>query len=200
MANMTPEAGHIDDAVRAFVEVLFARPAAEVGRPVWGFKEVRYRLAEAAALHKLFPDCRVVHITRDPRDILRSLEVWERGDWPRSDTERAIRDWTHVGASFWSADAEVPPWVLRMRYEDLVADPEHWCTRIAEHCGLEQELFDAGVFGRRIHAVGLGGRVRRNILDWADLPASMRALLDDDEVRLVADACGYHLDSDPDSR
>jgi hypothetical protein len=200
MANMTPEAGAVDDAVRAFVEVLFARPAAEAGRPVWGFKEVRYGLAEASALRALFPDCRVVHIVRDPRDILRSLEVWERGDWQRADTEVAIRDWTRVGASFWSPDAEAPSWVLRVRYEDLIADPAGWCTRIAEHCGLEEELLDARVFGRRIHAVGLGGRVHRNILDWADLPASMRALLDDDEVRRVGSACGYSLDHEAGSR
>jgi hypothetical protein len=194
MANMTPEADHIDDAVRAFVDVLFAGPAAGMDRPVWGFKEVRYGLAEAAALQRLFPDCRVVHIMRDPRDILRSLEVWERGEWKRSDTELAIRDWTRVGASFWSPAADLPPWVLRVRYEDLVADPAHWCTRLAEHCGLEEELLDTRVFDRRIHAVGLGGRVRRNILDWADLQPSLRALLDDDEVRRVAHACGYSLD------
>ena len=67
MANMTPEAVHIDDAVRAFLEALFAEPAAGLGRPVWGFKEVRYGLAEASRLSQgSFPDCRVVHITREP--------------------------------------------------------------------------------------------------------------------------------------
>jgi Sulfotransferase family len=194
MANLTPESVHIDDAVRAFLEVLFAKPAADAGRPVWGFKEVRYGFAEAAAVQKLFPDCRVVHIVRNPRDILRSLEVWERGEWPRSDTELAIEDWVRVGASFWAPEAELPAWVLRMRYEDLIADPESWRVRIAEYCGLAPELLDARVFDRRIHAVGLGGRVRRSILDFAELPASMRALLDSDEVRRVATACGYPLD------
>jgi len=200
MANLTPQAGAVDDAVRAFVEVLFARPAADQGRPVWGFKEVRYGLAEATALRRLFPDCRVVHIVRDPRDILRSLEVWERGEWPRSDTEIAIGDWARVGASFWSpAAAELPPWVLRMRYEDLVADPAHWTSRLAEHCELEEELLDRRVFDRRIHAVGLAGRARRTILDWADLPASMRALLETEEIRQVALACGYSLQSTDDA-
>lgn len=195
MANMTPEAAAVDDAVRGFVEALFARSAAAMGRPVWGFKEVRYGLAEAAALRALFPGCRVVHIVRDPRDILRSLEVWERGGWPRADTELAISDWARVGASFWRPDAELPSWVLRVRYEDLTADPESWRVRIAEHCGLAPELLDARVFDRRIHAVGLGGRARRTILDFAELPPSMRALLDGEEVRRVAAACGYSLDA-----
>jgi hypothetical protein len=63
------------------------------------------------------------------------------------------------------------------------------------------------VFDRRIHADGLRGRIRRDIRDWADLPDSLRALLDDDEVRLVGSACGYDLgtagsdlDSDPGRR
>lgn len=194
MANMTPEASAVDDAARGFVEALFARPAAAMGRPVWGLKEVRYGLAEASALRALFPDCRVVHIVRDPRDILRSLEVWERGGWPRSDTELAIGDWVRVGASFWEPEVELPSWVLQVRYEDLIADPETWRVRIGEHCGLAPELLDARVFDRRIHAVGLGGRVRRTILDFAELPASMRALLDGEQVRRVATACGYDLD------
>ena len=198
MANLTPEDVHIDEAVRAFIETLFARPAESLGRPVWGFKEVRYGLAEAIALHGLFPDCRVVHIVRDPRDVLRSLDVWERaagGGWPRSDTEIVVSDWTRVAGSFWPLSADVPAWVLRVRYEDLTADPMRWRTRIAEHCGLEADQLDTTVFDKRIHAAGLRGRTRRDIRDWVDLPASMRALLDDDQVRLVSGACGYDLDA-----
>ncbi|MFL6162133.1 MAG: sulfotransferase family protein [Jatrophihabitantaceae bacterium] len=196
MANMTPEASHIDEAVRAFIETLFAVPAAAVGRPSWGFKEVRYGLAESIAIHRLFPDCRVVHVVRDPRDVLRSLDVWERaGGWPRSDTEIVVGDWTRVAGSFWSPALELPPWVLRLRYEDLIADPIRWGGRIADHCGLAVNRFDTAVFDKRIHADGLRGLARREIRDWADLPDSLRALLDDDEVRLVGHACGYDLGS-----
>jgi hypothetical protein len=197
MANMTPESDCVDEAVRAFIQALFAKPAAAAGRPLWGFKEVRYDLAEARALHRLFPDCRVVHIVRDPRFILRSLEVWERSDgpWTRSDTEQVVRDWTRVAASFWAVPADVPAWVLPVRYEDLVAGPMAWRTRIGEHFGLDPELLDSAVFDRRIHATGLRGRARRDMLDWAALPASMRDLLDSDSVRAVAGHCGYDLDT-----
>ena len=192
MANMTPEADRIDQATKAYLEQLFARPAQELGRSVWGFKEVRYGLAEASALRRLFPDCRVVHIVRDPRDVLRSLDVWERaGGWPRSDTELVVADWKRVAASFWSADVE--PWVLRVRYEDLVADPALWCGRIGEHCGLSTELFDDAVFGRRIHGAGLRGQARREIRDWAALPGDLRELIDS-EVQLIGKTCGYQLD------
>ena len=196
MANLTPEAEHIDQAVRAFVETLFAEPAREIGRPVWGFKEVRYGLAEAIALRALFPGCRVVHIVRDPRSILRSLDVWERaeGPWRRAATTVAIADWTRVGRSFWSASEELPCWVLRLRYEDLIAEPAQWCARIGEHCGLEAKLFDPGVFDKRIHGIGPRGMTGRDLRSWDDLPASLRELVDDDEVRLVGRACGYDLD------
>lgn len=194
MANMTPEADRIDHATKAYLEQLFARPAQELGRPVWGFKEVRYGLAEASALHQLFPDCRVLHIVRDPRDVLCSLDVWERaGGWPRSDTELVVADWKRVAASFWSA--EVEPWVLRLRYEDLIADPALWSRRIGEHCGLDTELFDDAVFGRKIHGAGLRGLVRREIREWAELPAELRELIDSD-VRLIGEACGYYLTAD----
>ena len=195
MANLTPEADHIDQAVRAFLTALFAEPAAGAGRPVWGFKEVRYGLAEAAAVHRLFPGCRVIHIVRDPRDVLRSLDVWERagGSWGRADTAVAIGDWTRVGASFWPADGDLPDWVLRLRYEDLIADQAGWTARIGDHCGLDTELFDSAVFDKRIHADGLRGFAHREIRDWAELPEQLRSLLDTEQARLVADAAGYHL-------
>jgi hypothetical protein len=192
MANMTPEADRIDRATRAYLEQLFARPAQEAGRPIWGFKEVRYGLLEANAVRRLFPDCRVLHIVRDPRDVLRSLDVWERaGGWPRSDTELVVADWKRVAASFWTSDVE--PWVLRLRYEDLVAEPALWSMRIAEHCGLSIELFDDAVFGRRIHGAGLRGQARREIRDWASLPSELRDLVDAD-VQLIGKACGYQLE------
>jgi hypothetical protein len=195
MANITPEVDSIDEAVRAFTEALFAGPAISMGRPVWGFKEVRYGLPEAIAIRTLFPDCRVVHLVRDPRDILRSLDVWERSDgpWHRHDTTVAVADWIRVGRSFWLRPDELPSWVLRLRYEDLISDPTQWCTRIGEHCGLDPGRFDAGVFDKRIHGIGLRGMTRRDLRDWTALPDSLRGLLDDDEVRLIGRACGYDL-------
>ena len=50
IANLTPECPWIDDACSASVETLFAKPALELGRPIWGFKEVRYTLSHALLL------------------------------------------------------------------------------------------------------------------------------------------------------
>jgi len=52
---------------------------------------------------------------------------------------------------------------------------------------------DLDVFGRRIHLTGPHGERPRSIADWSSLSPSLRALLDDDDIRTVAAACGYDL-------
>ena len=86
MANLMPPAEAVDAAVLAFITALFVDPALAAGRRRWGFKEVRYGLPEARGLTRIFPGCRVVHVVRDPRDVLRSLDVWERAasGWRRA--------------------------------------------------------------------------------------------------------------------
>ena len=190
MANLTPEQDRIDEAIRAFVRTLFAEPAAALGRPVWGLKEVRYARPEAAELHRLFPGLAVVFLVRDPRDILRSLDEWERGGgwWHREQTEYAIVSWLRVAESFLPGDDDPLP-VLRLRYEDVVADPAGAATLIGKHTGLDPARFDPEVFARRIPGGPAqdGSRVLR---DWDDLPAAMRSLVTPD-VRRVAAAYGY---------
>lgn len=196
IANLTPQPRHIDAAAAAFVETLFAHPARDAGRPVWGFKEVRYRLAEVLTLRRLFPNLRVIQVVRDPRDVLRSLDEWERrGGWTRSRTEQCVRDWCDVAGSFIPAgdDTELRRFILPVRYEDLTAQHRGWTGVIAQHCELDATMLDESVFGVRVHTVGPHGRSDRPLRDWRDLPPPLRALLDDDELRSVASAYGYDL-------
>jgi hypothetical protein len=193
MANVLPETGHVDDALRAFVLRLFADTAAARGRRIWGFKEIRYTLAQAEALYRLFPDLAVVYIVRDPRDILRSLDDWERqGQWfTRRLTEYAIGFWHRVADSFLAADPGGPMPVLRLRYEDVVADPWKAAGQLAEHTGLDADRLDMTVFDHRIPGgPPREGRVPR---PWEELPAEMRALLETEDSRRIAAAYGYQL-------
>jgi hypothetical protein len=190
MANMTPGEEPIDAALRAFVEALFAEPARARGRSVWGFKEVRYGAAEIAGLHRLFPGLAVVFVIRDPRDVLRSLDEWERlaGPEARAYTEEAVGFWRDVGSDL-LAFSEVP--VLRLRYEDVVADRTGTAELIGKHTGLDPGRFDMAVFANRVPGgPPREGRVPR---PWADLPDAMRQLLDSAEIHRVAAAYGYHL-------
>jgi hypothetical protein len=196
IANVTPQRDRIDEAGRAFIETLFAKPAMGLRRPIWGFKEVRYGLPDVLLLRKLFARLRVIQIIRDPRDVLRSLEDWERHPgWTRRDTETSLQHWRTVAGSFLGCIAEphLRSLILTVRYEDLIADTRCWSATIAEHCELDVEEFDHSVFDNRVHASGLYGPLDRELHEWSQLPASLRALADDEDIRKIASAYGYDL-------
>jgi hypothetical protein len=190
MANLLPGAGPLQDAARAYFRTLFGTPAAAMGRPRWGFKEVRFGFAEAAALRRLFPALVTVHVTRDPRDILLSLESWEGGTswWRREYTEAALELWVSITRGFHEA-ADVP-WVVSRRYEDVVAEPGAFIADVARLLGSVPDAFDASVFDRRIRNYEGEGRKLRT---WDELPRELHALLDGDDVREVAALAGYEL-------
>ncbi len=196
IANLTPERGDVDDACVSFIDTLFAKPAREAGRPIWGFKEVRYGLPDVLVLRELFPQLRVVQLVRDPRDVLRSLDEWERSPgWSRVDTEQSLRNWLSVAGSFVGSgtDPYLRSFILPVRYEDLIHFSEWWTTAIAEHCNLEADLLDRSVFDQRVHTAGPRGRTDRQLRDWSGLPASLRALVEDEELQMVASTYGYDL-------
>jgi hypothetical protein len=196
IANLMPEGGQIDAAYVAFVETLFAAPARDEGRPVWGFKEVRYGLPDVLLLRELFPRLRVVLVVRDPRDVLCSLDEWETlGGWNRVSTEDSLRNWHRVAGSFVGSDTDphLRSFILRVRYEDLVRFSPAWTAAIAEHCGLDVDLLDARVFDQRVHTAGRRGRTDRRLREWSELPASLRALVDDEDLRMIASTYGYDL-------
>lgn len=192
IANVMPGPDQIDDAARSYIRSLFADPAADLGRTRWGFKEVRYGLPEVVAIRRWFPELRVLHILRDPRDVLRSLDVWERadGEWRRRDTEAAIADWTRIAYSFLGTDVDSDI-VLNIRYEDLIDDPGHWTTLIAKHCGLDSAQLDDQVFARKIHTDGPNREAPRRIKNWSELAIDLQALARTDDVLAIATSYGY---------
>ena len=196
IANLTPESHRVAVAVRAFVEALFAEPALELGRPIWGFKEVRYGLTEVRLLRELFPDIRVVVVVRDPRDVLCSLNDWERHPgWGREDTQTSLRHWQSAAASFvnGAVEPDLRGQVLPVRYEDLVAEPGRWSAAIAEHCELDAADLDKAVFDVRVRNALGQGPPPAGLLTWDELAPDMRALLADDEIVSLAGSYGYDL-------
>jgi hypothetical protein len=196
IANLMPERYAVDDACRSFIRALFAKPARDAGRPIWGFKEVRYGLPDVLLLRDLFPRLRVLQLVRDPRDVLRSLQDWEsHPGWTRRNTELALRHWLAVAGSFIgsAADPNLRSFILPIRYEDLIADSHRWRVAIADHCALDPDLLDEAVFRKRVHAAGAFNQLERQLHDWSGLPTSLRPLLDDEDIRMVASAYGYDL-------
>jgi hypothetical protein len=191
MANMLPGKEPLDEAARAYLRALFGVPAAELGRPRWGFKEVRFGYREASALKRLFPALVVIHLTRDPTDVLVSLDAWSSEDqsaaWRPEWNAGAIHAWTEVTESF--LDAPPEPWILSRRFEDVVAAPETFMAAVAALIESTPDQMDPTTFGRRIHGYGTDRRLR----PFAELPHEIRALIDNERVRDLAARAGYDL-------
>lgn len=189
LANLFPGRGAVLEAGRGYLLTLFQKPAAAYGRSRWGFKEVRFDLPFAERLLEMFPGARVIHVTRDPRDVLVSVDSWQRaGWWTAEQVRESLAIWTHVNESFLGAER---PWLLALRYEDLVADPAGAVTALAAHLDLPAESLDAGVFERRIHS--LQGARPAELRGFDELPADLRGLVEEDRLRRVAAGFGYEL-------
>jgi hypothetical protein len=190
IATLLPEPGIVAGAARAYLEALFAAPAVALGRPRWGFKEVRFGLKDAEAIRELYPLTRVIHVTRDPRDQLSSIDYWERTapGWFRQMTRNSMRQWTEVNSSFLEGLAE-RRWISSWRFEDIVADPDRFVATISDLIEVDPGDLDKAVFERRVSDYP---GVNRRSRPFDQLPRSMRKLLDR-ELKAVAEAYGYSL-------
>jgi hypothetical protein len=189
-ANLLPDDDELRAAAAAFVRMLYAEPAHRRGRRRWGFKETRCGAEVARFLRGVLPDIRVVHLTRDPGDVLRSLAEWEAGSptWDAGMTAAALDDWTRVNASFLADPAAAH---LALRYESMVADPEGTVAALAAALGLDAVGFDRRVFERRIQWDGEEGGDRPSYLGGRPLDADRAALRSRPPLPAVAAALGY---------
>jgi Sulfotransferase family len=190
IANLLAGPEAFADAARAYLETVFAQPAAARGRNRWGFKEVRFGLDEANLVRDLYPGTKVVHVTRDPRKVLISLDAWERGKgfWQRAFTEESVRRWRDVNDSF-LVERAGSEWVSSWRFEDVVADPGAFTDAIVRFLGIDRSDLDESVFHRPLH--GYPKDPRLDLRPFDELEPDLRALLDDDGLRRVAAEYGY---------
>lgn|GEM_PF-1303060 len=193
IAIMMPGIGAVERASRAYVVSMFAEPAQALGRPRWGFKEVRYGAEFATRFRVLFPNTRVVHITRDPRDVLRSLDSWEKaGLWKRPQIEQSLGFWLSVNQEF--ARLGTAPWLLSVRYENVVADPAAFTEQLAEFTGLEPAALDQSVFAEKVHGPGPAGHAPREVTPVGELEPRLRELIAKPRFIETAAEFGYELD------
>jgi hypothetical protein len=128
--------------------------AARSGKPRWLEKTPTHifsidRIAEG------IPEARFVEIVRDPRDVLSSKKTRRETVWTDKRYDENQRAWKHLEKSYdplwdalsWksavnagmAADTEYEGKYYRVRYEDLVADPEGEVRRLCGFCGLRFE-------------------------------------------------------------
>lgn len=102
--------------------------------PIVGEKDPRL-IDYLPEMQQAFPEARIVHIVRDPRDVLlsRMKADWSAGRpvWVHVLTYHAqiIRGRKQGRRSFGSQ-------YMELRYEDLLAEPERMLRKVAEHVGV----------------------------------------------------------------
>ena len=98
---------------------LHVRRAAQLGKTRWVDKSPSYAMI-TGFLDTLFPNCQIVHVIRDPRDV---VDSWRRR-WGLRSSFRAARLWPlHVQGARQFGAAH-PDRYFEIRYEELVRSPE----------------------------------------------------------------------------
>jgi LPS sulfotransferase NodH len=89
----------------------------------------------ASEVHKMFPDAQVVHIIREPRDVIASsLET----PWTRANAFDLACNWrTFTSANIWHGRLAGPERYLQVRYEELAGDPSGVMSRVCAFLGEE---------------------------------------------------------------
>ena len=142
------------DRVRELFESLHDHYARSQGKTRWADKSPDYALM-LEYIEELYPECQVVHIVRDPSDVVQS---WIRFYGVRS-VRRAARSWVrYVRAAHEFARSRPAHRALEVRYEDLVGDPEQSLRALFAWLGESwaPEVLD---FDRRRHGLA-GGPLR----------------------------------------
>jgi hypothetical protein len=87
-------------------------------------------------LAELFPDARFVHVTRDPRDNVRS---YREVDFDLGDEVALAWRWRRYNERVLAARRRMPERFVHVRFEALVRQPERELTRVCAHLGLDFE-------------------------------------------------------------
>lgn len=189
IAYMRPDAQATESAARRFLLELYEMPALALGRNRWGFKDVASDVETALYLQSLFPDARFVHLTRSLRACVASQVSWiEAGVWSRAQLHASIRTWLSVNQSFLSTRALGLDNLMRLRYEDLVADPATVTRELCDFLDLDHARCDLGVFGQYVRGPQDGRYPAPRTLSDADA-----ALLNMEEADETLARLGYEL-------
>jgi LPS sulfotransferase NodH len=166
------------------------------GKSRWGEKTPLHA-DELPALGAWYPDGRVVHIVRDPRDVVSSLQ---RMPWGARSVLRNARVWKRLTAPAGAARAGIARMVVR--YEDLVADPPATMRSVCAFLGVAYE--------EQMLVPSAGPPARRPWLQRAQeaittvTVGAWRSALSNEQVRLIEWVCapemahhGYEMSQPP---
>lgn len=114
-------------------------------------------LIHAEFLHKIFPDFKLIHIYRDPRDVIASFTGREWG----SDSSKRNLMWIENILGRWdSIKSKIPPTSYHeLAFEQFIHDPEKEISNICKFLNIdyEEEIFDMDLSSHNI------GRWKRDL-------------------------------------
>ena len=192
--NMNPRASYFARAHKYLIRDLWQVPANEVGCNIWGFKEVLYGAEIALRIRQLFPETRIIHLTRNIFDCFISLVHEERVTlemqphvplhqiWTRTRTLEFINTWIEVNDSMLNTSALDDSWVYRLTYERMVGCPEQSMSHLVSWLGLDMHDFDLDVFQYKLYTDRHKGPDPRPIITRMDLTSDEIALLTSDKI------------------
>jgi len=126
---------------------------------IWGDKTPGY-LRHIPLLSDLFPNCRILHVIRDPRDSCTSV----RQSWGKS-IYRAAQRWRDTLAEARPHGSALGPRYLEMRYEALLADPEKVLRQVCDwaECAYDPRMLRLDSSGETDgRAAGVSGLLHGN--------------------------------------
>lgn len=126
----------------AIISGVFERNARGEGKSRWGDK-TPYYVMHIPKLIEWFPDAQIVHLIRDGRDVALSL-FGRQHDFYVYNAYFAAEYWASHVERGRALGAELPPaQYMEMRYEDLLATPEHTMRQLCDFLGetYSPELF-----------------------------------------------------------
>ena len=159
------KSGDIEEACRDFVYSLMDR----VYRPRVDFiveKTPRNILCIRTIL-ELFPECKFIHIKRDPREVIAS---WARMDWSPRQGDIAA-NFAHLKNNWYGPWMAVRDWARKqpqyyeVKMEDICHDPPTAMRDLADFCGIKRWAWPTDCFQLSKRKVKLEGHPERRTLD-----------------------------------
>ena len=177
------------------IDALYRRYAARFGAERWGDKSPLYA-SHVPLLTTMFPQAQVVHIVRDPRDVVASsLAAYRGARFFYMDPFYAARTWRRRVDDATSGGTPLGPHRYhQVRYEDLTLDPEREIRALCRFLG---EPFDPSMTApetearRHHHSGGIHAGVRNPITPTR--AGRWRTALSRQDARLVQETAGPAL-------
>ena len=124
---------------------IFSCYASKSGKSRWGDKTPSY-VTDIPLLRLLFPECRILHIVRDGRDVAQSMA---RVSWGSSHVPHLAMDWRRKATLGHKTGITLGRHYLLIRYEHLVLRAEETLKQV---CTFLEEPYDPGMLQYHVKA------------------------------------------------